>query len=99
MSLYRQLSINPPKLQFKDGAREIQIFVVSCMCDNKYKLTLKKNDAGDFRLYGNGFSLSNFQFKGDVATDCEWEADEQNWDAVVNFINSGVQVIEKVKCR
>lgn len=99
MSLYQKLSLNPPKLQVKDGAREVQIFLVSCMCDNKKKLTLKKKEDGDFKLYTNGQHPNNFQFKGDIATDCEWKADEGNWPAVWKFINSGVQVVERVISR
>lgn len=98
MSLYRKLRFNPVKVDIKKDAREIQFFVVSCMCDNKYKLTLKKKD-GEFRLYGNGYALSNYSFKGDVKTDCEWQADDQKWDKVVDFINSGTVAIEKVMSR
>lgn len=99
MSKYQTLRMNPPKLQVKPGAREVHFTIISCMCDNVHKLTLKKNEQGDFRLYGNGFALSNYQFNGDVKTDCEWEADEGNWDNVFKFINSGTSVIESLKSR
>jgi len=68
------------------------------MCDNVYHLTLKKDNNGDFKLSGNGFALSNFQFKH-PKHEIEWEADENMWGGVVAMINSGTSVIEEVKSR
>jgi hypothetical protein len=31
--------------------------------------------------------------------DIEWEADDNNWGAVVNMINTGTSKISTVKCR
>ncbi len=98
MSKYRELRLNQPKLAIKEGAREVIFKVVSCMCDNVYHLTLKKDNNGDFKLDGNGFALSNFQFKH-AKHEIEWEADENMWGGVIAMINSGTSVIEEVKSR
>jgi hypothetical protein len=97
-SKYRSLRINPPKLEVKENAREVIITTVSCMCDNIHYLTLKKNNEGDFKLYGNGFSLSNWQM-GHPAHEIEWTADEGNWDSVFEMINSGTEAISEIKSR
>ena len=68
------------------------------MCDNVHHITLKKNADGDFKMYGNGFSLSNWQFKHPVH-DIEWEADANEWGGVIAMINSGTSVVEEVKSR
>ena len=68
------------------------------MCDNTGKLTLKQNADGDFKLNGNGFALSNWQFKHDV-DDIEWEADDGNWNEVFAMINTGTSKISAVKSR
>jgi len=99
MSVYQDLINNPQKLTVKKDPREILMHVVSCMCDNRYKLVLRKNDDGDFRLSCAGYALSNFGFKGDVAEECEWKADEGDWRSVFRFINSGYQQIERVSAR
>ena len=98
MSKYRELRLNAPKLTIKEGAREVIFKVISCMCDNVYYLTLKKDNNGDFKLSGNGFALSNFQFKH-AKHEIEWEADENMWGGVIAMINSGTSVIEEVKSR
>ena len=63
MSRYRELLINPPKLEVKKDAREVVINLVSCMCDNRYKWTIKKNSEGDYKINTHGFDFSNFQTK------------------------------------
>jgi hypothetical protein len=100
MSKYRELIQNPPKVlhNIKKDAREVIFYVVSCMCDNKYTLRFKKNDEGDFKMSGMGFSLSNFQFKF-KPFEIEWEADGNNWLDVKNMINSGTVKVEKVISR
>lgn len=97
-SKYVTLRHNPPKLEVKDNARELIITTVSCMCDNIHYLTLKKNDDGDFKLYGNGFSLSNWLFKYPIH-DIEWAADEEKWNDVFKMINSSTEAISEVKSR
>jgi hypothetical protein len=49
-------------------------------------------------MNGNGFSLSNWQFKHQVH-EIEWEADENMWGGVIAMINSGTSVIESVTSR
>jgi len=98
MSKYQELRMNPPKLSVKKEAREVIFTVVSCMCDNVYYLTFKKNKDGDFKLNGNGFALSNFQMKHPLH-DIEWEADENEWGGVITMINSGTSVVAEVKSR
>ena len=98
MSKYVSLRHTPPKLSVKKDARELIITVISCMCDNQYYLTLKKNNDGDFKLCGGRFSLSNFQMRH-PKHDIEWEADAGNWFDVFAMINSGTSAISEVKSR
>ena len=98
MSKYQELILNQPKLTIKNGAREVIFKTVSCMCDNVNYLKFKKNEEGDFKMSGNGFSLSNWQFKHQTH-EIEWEADENEWGGVIAMINSGTAVIEEVKSR
>ena len=98
MSKYQELVMNPPKLTIKEGAREVIFTVISCMCDNVYYISFKKNDDGDFKMSGNGFALNNFQMRH-PKHDIEWEADENMWSGVVAMINSGTIAVESVKNR
>jgi hypothetical protein len=98
MSKYSELLNNPPKLEVKENAREIKIDLVSCMCDNRYRWTIKKNEGGDYKIFTHGFAYSNFQIKH-RRDDIEWEADEGNWNKVFEMINSGTEKIEKIKSR
>jgi len=98
MSKYVELLNNPPTLEVKENAREVVINLISCMCDNKRKITLKKNDDGDFKLNSHRDAYSNFQIKFD-RDDIEWEADDSNWDGVFRMINSGTSKIANIKSR
>lgn len=98
MSKYIELLNNPPKLEVKEKAREVVINLISCMCDNKHKITLKKNDDGDFKLNSHRDAYSNFQIKFDK-DDIEWEADDNNWSDVFRMINSGTSKIDNIKSR
>jgi hypothetical protein len=98
MSKYQELRLNPPKLTIKDGAREVIFKTVSCVCDNIYYITFKKNSDGDFKMDGGKFALGNFQLKHPIH-EIEWEADENEWSRVIAMINSGIEVIEEVKSR
>ena len=80
------------------NAREIQIHTVAGMCDNKHRLTLKKNADGDFKLSRNGYAYSNFGIPYDQY-ELEWAADKGNFEAVIRMINAGFQVVEKIKSR
>jgi hypothetical protein len=103
MSKYRTLQYNVPKLNIKEGAREVIIKVVSSMCDNIAFFHFKKDTEGDFRLsnynsHNIGMSYSNYQVPV-TKEDLEWEADDGNWDSIVKLINSGVQSVESAKSR
>jgi hypothetical protein len=100
MSKYQELRVNPPSIlkDIKKDAKEVIFYIVSCMCDNKYTLRLRKNDDGEFKMNGMGFALSNFQFKH-KPFEIEWEADGNEWSRVIAMINSGTSVIEKVISR
>lgn len=98
MSKYRDLIDFPPKLEVKENAREIIINCISAMCDNKEKISLKKNIEGDFKINTHGQAFSNFQIKFDK-DDIEWEADDNNWNRVFRMINSGTTKIENIKSR
>lgn len=98
MSKYVELLNNPPKLKVKKDAREVVIKLVSCMCDNKYTWTIKKNEDGDFKIKTHGYAFSNFQTKFDK-DEIEWEADDLKWDKVFKMINSGTSKIESLRSR
>jgi|TARA_R110000851_G_scaffold281736_1_gene435216 hypothetical protein len=98
MSKYAELLNNPPKLNAKEGASEVVINLISCMCDNKYKWTIKKNDEGNFKIRTHGFAFRNFQTKFHK-DEIEWEADDSNWDEVFRMINSGTSKIDNLKSR
>lgn len=68
------------------------------MCDNVGHLRFKKNEEGDFKLDGMGFSINNWSMKHEKY-EIEWEADENEWGGVIAMINSGTSVIESVKSR
>ena len=95
---YVDLLSNPPKLVVVENAREVVIELISCMCDNQYKWTLKKNQDGDFKISTHGYAFSNFQTKFD-RDDIEWAADAGDWKKVFNMINSGTSLIESIKSR
>ena len=103
-SRYFELTKYPPKLEVVEGAKEVILEMVSCMCDNRHLLVLRKNNDGDFKLNspprngGYGQALSNFQMKWPVYA-IEWEADTGNWNVVFSMINSGTEAIESVKSR
>lgn len=97
-SKYSSLKNQPPILSVKDGAREVIITTISCMCDNRHYLTLKKNNDGDFKLYGNRRCIGNWQMSY-PAHEIEWTADEGKWSTVFDMINSGTSAISEVKSR
>ena len=84
--------------QVKQDAREVIFHTVASMCDNKHMFRFKKNAEGDFNLTCNGFAFSNFGIKDDKY-ELEWAADEGNFFDVVQMINSGYQLVEKVVSR
>jgi len=98
MVTYIELLNNPPKITIPKGVKEIVFHIVSCMCDNKYILRLKKNENGEFSLNGMGQSLSNFQLKH-KPYEIEWAADSGSWKSVIRMINSGTATISHVDTR
>ena len=100
MSTYLELKQNPPVIKVdKENPREVHFAVVSCMCDNKHKLSFKRREDGSYAVTGNGEAISNFQMVGDVITDLEWAAEDGDWDKIVKIINSGTILVESVKYR
>ena len=98
MSKYQELLVNPPKLKIEGKPKEIKIDLVSCMCDNEYRWTIKQNEDGDYKINTHGFAYSNWQIRA-RRDDIEWIADEGNWDKVFLLINSGTSKIESIKYR
>ena len=98
MSKYRELIFDPPTIEVKENAREVIFKTISCMCDNVHHLTFKKDKQGDFRLHGNGFSLSNWQIKFE-RFELEWFADDEQWEDVVRMINTGTSVVASAMSR
>ncbi len=98
MSKYRELLTKPPVLDICGNPREVKVNLVSCMCDNKYRWTFKKNEDGDYKIFTHGQAYSNFQ-TGWCKDDIEWEADDGEWDGVFAMINTGTSKIESIKYR
>lgn len=98
MSKYIELKQNPPVIKIVKGSKEVIFTTVSCMCDNIHYLKFRKNGDGEFKMSGNGHSLSNWQMKHPIH-EIEWKADEEKWDEVIKMINTGTEVIEKVISR
>jgi hypothetical protein len=101
MSKYKELLHNPPtftELYDSENLREVIFETISCMCDNRHFLKFKKNSDGDFKMNGNGHSLSNWQMKHEKHV-IEWEADDNNWEMVVKMINTGTSKIASIKNR
>ena len=103
MSKYQELMRNSAPFA-KKVKKEVIFEMVSCMCDNRAILRMRKNDEGEFKLTspprngGWGNALSNFQFKYPTY-EIEWAADEGKWLEVSVMINSGTSLIESVKSR
>ena len=103
-SIYRSLMNKPAPSVEKEVKKEILIEMVSCMCDNRSLIVLKKNNEGDFKMNTRsrtgGFppALSNFQMKFPIY-DIEWAADEGDWKEVFRMINSGTALVESVRAR
>ena len=84
--------------QIIQNPREVIFHTVARMCDNKHMFRFKKNAEGDFNLTCNGFAYSNFGIKGDKY-ELEWAADEGDFFDVIQMINSGFQLVERVVSR
>lgn len=98
MDKYQELLMNPPKLKIEGKPREVKIDLISCMCDNKERWTIKKNEEGDYKINTHGYAYSNWQIDY-YRDDIEWECDEGNWSEVFKMINTGTSKIESIKYR
>jgi len=98
MSRYGELLRKPPVLTVKGKPREIKIDLVSCMCDNRYRWTIKKDKDGEWKINTGMFAYSNWQIDHG-RDDIEWVADEGNWNEVFSMINTGTSKIESIKYR
>ena len=98
MKQYRYLRDNPPTLEVVKEPKEVIIYTVSVMCDNKHTIRFSKNENGEFKMSGMGFALSNWQMKH-RQFEIEWKADEGKWNEVFTMVNSGTEAIEKVISR
>ena len=98
MSKYGELLRKPPVLEVYGKPREMKIDLVSAMCDNRYRWTIKENEDGDYKISTSPFAYSNFQ-TDHRKDDIEWTADEGEWDEVFEMINSGTSKIESIKYR
>lgn len=95
---YSTLRRSKSQLNICKNAREVIFTTISCMCDNVHTISFKKDRDGDFKMNGMGFALSNWQMKYEPF-EIEWVSDSGDWDRVIEMINSGVEVIEKVVSR
>jgi hypothetical protein len=98
MKKYQELKHNAPKLKTKYNAREVIFKTVSCMCDNVNYFRFKKDNNNEFKLDCMGFCYSNFQIPSPKYS-LEWNADDNNWNEVINLINSGTSLVESVQSR
>lgn len=102
ISLYNQLRRNPPQIKLKGELNKIIINMVSCMCNNKSQIIIMKKD-NIYSIWstlssGMGYAMSNYGMKH-TTSDIIWEAEDHNWDKVIEMINSGTSVIESIKAR
>ena len=84
--------------QIVQNPREVIFHTVASMCDNKHLFKFKKDASGEFKLSCNGFAYSNFGIPNDKY-ELEWAADDDRFFNVIQMINSGYQVVEKVVSR
>lgn len=98
MTTYQKLLVTPPVLKIEGKPREIKINLISCMCDNEYRWTIRKNEEGYYQINTHGFSYSNWQIKH-RKDDIEWIADEGKWNEVFKMINTGTSKIQSIKYR
>ena len=98
MDKYQELIQNPPKLTVKGKPREMKVDLVSCMCDNRHRWTIKQNEQGEYKIFTHGYAFSSWQTKH-RKDDIEWVADDGDWQQVFKMINTGTSKIEAIKYR
>lgn len=98
MSKYEQLKKAPPRPKIAKNAKEVIFTTISCMCDNKHLIRFKKDARGEFQVGGCGNDLRNWQMKFDKY-DLTWAADKEDWQRVIEMINTGTSLIESARSR
>jgi len=98
MSKYLNLLNNKPKIKIGKNVNEVIFTTISCMCDNEHNLRLKRNENNEFKFFGYGQSLTNWQMKF-KPFEIEWKADKNKWNEVIEMINTGTSKIEKAISR
>jgi len=81
-----------------ENPKEVIFHTVASMCDNRHMFKFKKDANGEFKLSCNGFAYSNFGIPNDKY-ELEWAADDDRFFNVIQMINSGYQVVERVVSR
>ena len=81
-----------------ENPKEVIFHTVASMCDNKHMFRFKKDASGEFKLSCCGFAYSNFGI-ANHKYELEWAADDDRFFMVIQMINSGYQVVEKVRSR
>ena len=100
MSKYRELVQNPPKIEVtKKDPREVHFKLISCMCDNEHTFSFKRQEDGTYSKSLGIFAISNLQMEGDWNIDLNWAAEDQDWDKVVDIINTGTEAVASVRYR
>ncbi len=99
---YRTIINNKPNLTIKDNAKDVIFTLVSAMCDNISYIRFKRKEDNEHSLsyYNNHVRLAFSNLQCDYSThDILWEADNSNWEEVINMINTGTSAIADVKSR
>ena len=81
-----------------ENPKEVIFHTVAGMCDNKNMFRFKKDTSGEFKLSCGGFAYSNFGISNHKY-ELEWAADDDRFFNVIQMINSGYQVVERVVSR
>ena len=81
-----------------ENPKEVIFHTVAGMCDNRHMFRFKKDASGEFKLSCCGFAYSNFGIENHKY-ELEWAADDDRFFMVIQMINSGYQVVEKVVSR
>jgi len=98
MSKYQELLQKPVQNNIVGTPKKVLIDLISCMCDNHYQLTFELNENGTYSVLTHGQAFSNHQMNCTKA-DLIWEAEDKNWNRVVEMINSGVVKISQIRIK
>lgn len=99
----RLLLVKIETSHIKKNPKQLILTTISCMCDNLsyVKITRNKEDEVSIRSYNNSCNLclSNLQMKDDYRTDLEWAFLDNEFDKIVEIINSGTSKVESLRAR